>query len=576
MKNQEIAQVFREIADMLEIKGENRYRILAYRRAADQIASEVRSIADLAREGRLQEIPGIGEAIAGKINDLLTTGHIELHDRLRAEIPPGVVSLMSIPDVGPKTARLLWERLGLTSIEDVDRAARAGLLRQLPGLGAKSEANIIRGIEMLRRRTGRSLLGTVLPIAEGLLAGLRQCPAVIRADAAGSVRRRKPTIGDLDLLAASRDPVTVMEHFVGLPGIEQVQLRGDTKTSVVLEDGLQVDLRVLPPENYGALLQYFTGSKDHNVQLRELAQKQDLSLSEYGFARPDGSRIECAEEEQVYQILGLEWIPPELREAAGEVEAAQEGRLPHLIEVEDVRGDLQMHTKWSDGRYTIEEMARAAMDLGYDYIAITDHTKGLGVAGGLTPEEFQAQRREIEAVNQKLAPFRVLAGCEVEIRGDGTLDLPDEVLAEFDIVLASIHSGMRQDRETMTRRVLNAVRHPYVDVIAHPTGRLLGEREAVDLDFEAVVEAAAETGTILEINANPRRLDLDGEHTRLARDRGVLLSLGTDAHDVNGLADMPFGVATARRGWAEPEDVANSFPLDELLARLKRNRTGGR
>ncbi len=345
---------------------------------------------------------------------------------------------------------------------------------------------------------------------------------------------------------------------------------------MVLEDGLQVDLRVLPPDNYGALLQYFTGSKEHNVQLRELAQKQGLSLSEYGFARPDGSRIGCAEEEQVYGILGLEWIPPELREAAGEIEAAQEGRLPHLIETKDVRGDLQMHTKWSDGRYTIEEMARAAMDLGYEYIAITDHTKGLGVAGGLTPQQFQAQWREIEAVNQKLAPFRVLAGCEVEIRGDGTLDLPDEVLAGFDIVLASIHSGMRQDRETMTRRVLSALRHPYVDVLAHPTGRLLGEREAIDLDFEAVVEAAGETGTILEINANPRRLDLDGEHARLARDQGVLLSLGTDAHDVAGLADMPFGVAMARRGWAEPRDVVNTYPVDELLARLKRNRVGGR
>ena len=575
MTNQEIAQIFRELADMLEIKGEDRYRVQAYRRAADQIATQVHSLADLAAEGRLQEIPGVGQAIAQKITEILETGDLTLHRRLREEIPQGITALLAIPDVGPKTAKLIWEQLGFTTLDEIERAAQEGQLRQIKGLGPKTEQTILEGIQRLRAREARPtriLLGDALPVAEALLEGLRQCPAVRRADAAGSLRRYKPTVGDIDLLAASDDPQTVTDFFVQLPQIARVQTHGDTKASVILHNGLQVDLYVLPPEHYGSLLQHFTGSKQHNIQLRELALSQGLSFSEYGFKRPDGSLIKCATEEEVYGTLGLPWIPPELREAQGEFEAAREGRLPHLIELEDVRGDLQMHTTWSDGHDDLETMARAAKARGYEYIAVTDHSVGLGIVQGLSPQRLREQRKLIDRLNEELAPFRVLAGVELEIRVDGTLALPDEVLAELDIVLASVHTSMRQDRETMTRRVLAAMYNPHVDIIAHPTGRLINQRDRLNLDFDQVLRAAEETGTILEVNGQPNRLDLDGEHARAAIEAGVMLSLGTDAHSADGLEVMSLAVATARRGWAEARHVLNTRPLEEVLEILGRKK----
>lgn len=573
MTNQEVAQIFYELADMLEVKGENRFRVQAYRKAADQIAGHVRSMADVAAEGKLEEIPGVGEAIARKIVEILETGQLTQHRRLRQEIPAGVTTLLAIPDVGPKTARLIWESLGIETIDEVERAAREGRLRQLKGLGPRTEQNIVEGIERLRARQAeptRVLLGDALPLAERLLASLRQCPAVQRADAAGSLRRRKPTVGDIDLLAASDNPRAVTDFFVGLPEVAQVQTHGDTKATVISHTGLQVDLYVLPPEQYGSLLQHFTGSKQHNIEFRELALQQGLSFSEHGFKREDGSMIICETEEEVYGTLGLPWIPPELREAQSEFAAAREGRLPQLIELGDVRGDLQMHTIASDGHDSLEDMARAAMARGYAYIAITDHSQGLGIVQGLTPERLREQRKLIDKLNDELAPFRVLAGIELEIRIDGTLALPDDVLEELDIVLASVHTSMRQDRETMTRRVVAAMRNSHVNIIAHPTGRLINQRDRLNLDFDAVLRAAQETGTILEINAQPNRLDLDGEHVRAAIEAGVLLSLGTDAHSTDGLGVMPLGVAMARRGWAEARHVINSRPLDELLEILRR------
>jgi DNA polymerase (family 10) len=572
MTNQEIARIFYEIADMMELQGkaEDRYRVLAYRRAADQIEHHPRDLADVWREGKLQEIPGIGEAIAKKIEQILHTGHLELHDKLKEEIPDGVLSFLAIPEVGPKTAKRLWEDLGLTSIVELEEAARAGKVRTLKGMGPKTEENILRGIQLLHRRSTRILLASALPAAEELMAGLRECPQAKNVTAAGSLRRCVPTIGDLDLLAASDKPEKVIDAFVHLPRVAEVQAKGDTKATVILDNGIQVDLRVLPKESYGALLQYFTGSKAHNIQLRELAQDRGLSLSEYGFTRADGQQILCPTEEEVYKTLGLPWIPPELREASGEIEAAQRGKLPKLIDPDDVKGDLQMHTTASDGVSSVEEMAQAAMALGYQYIAITDHSKGLGIAKGLTPERLRKQRVEIDAVNKKLAPFRVLAGAEVEIRADGTLDLPDEVLAELDVVLASVHSGMRQDKEVMTRRVLRAIQNPHVDILAHPTGRLIGQREPIAIDFDAVAAEAAKRGVILEINAQPNRLDLDGEHVRLAKQKDALLSLGSDAHHAEGLKVLELGVAMARRGWAEARDVVNTLPVDKLLKRLQR------
>lgn len=573
MTNQEIAQLFHELADMLELQGANRFRIRAYRKAGDQIASHVRGMADVAADDKLQEIPGIGEGIAKKILEILETGEMEEHRQLREEIPVGVTALLGIPDVGPKTAKLIWATLGIETLDELEMAAEQGRLQTIKGLGPKTESNILAGIQRLRERQTqptRVLLGDALPLAERLLEALRECPAVREANAAGSLRRRRPTVGDLDLLASSDDPRAVTDYFVNLPEVGQVQVHGDTKATVLSHAGLQVDLYVLPSDRYGSLLQHFTGSKQHNIEFRELALAQDLSFSEHGFKRPDGTLITCETEAEVYATVGLAWIPPELRQASGELKAAQTGNLPELIELSDVRGDLQMHSTWSDGKAELRTMAAAARDLGYKYVAITDHSQGLGIVQGLGPERVREQRRAVNELNAEMAPFRILAGIELEIRVDGTLALPDDVLAELDIVLASVHSGMRQDRDTMTARVVAAMRNPHVDVIAHPTGRLINQRDRLNLVFDEVVRVAAKTGTVLEINGQPNRLDLDGEHARAAVDAGVLLSLGTDAHSADGLDHMPLAVAMARRGWAERANVINTLSLDDLLTILAR------
>ncbi|MGQ9625618.1 MAG: DNA polymerase/3'-5' exonuclease PolX [Anaerolineae bacterium] len=572
--NRKVAQILYHIADMLEIKGEIKYKSLAYRRAADNILNLGRDIKEVWREGKLREIPGVGQALSEKIDQLLRTGRMEYYEGLKEEIPAGVVELLSIPDVGPRTAKLLWEKLGITSVAEVERAARLGLLRKLPGLGEKSEAKILAGVEALYRRSTRIPLGVAWPVAQELLETLREsCPAVLQASAAGSLRRMLATIGDLDLLASSREPEKVMDCFASLPQVAEVYLTGPTKTTVILQNGLQVDLRVLPPERYGSLLQYFTGSKEHNVLLRELAQKRGLSLSEYGFKR-DGEEILCPEEEDVYRTLGLPWIPPELREARGEIEAAKEGRLPNLIKLSDIKGDLHAHTNWSDGVGTVEEMARAAREVGYRYLVISDHSQGLGVARGLDPERLRHQRAEIERVRAlpEFRDFVLLQGVEVEIRADGTLDLPDEALAGLDVVVASLHSGLRQERERITERLIRAMRHPYVDIIGHPQGRIIGQREESAIDVDRVLAVAAETGTIMEVNANPSRLDLDDAHIRRAIELGVKLAVNSDAHNPGGLQVLSFGVATARRGWAEAKDVVNTLPPEELLKALKGHR----
>lgn len=565
MNNRQVADILYEIADMLEIKGEVIYKSIAYRRAADNILNLGRNINDIWREGKLREIPGVGVALAKKLDELLRTGRLEYYEGLKEEIPPGVVAMLAIPEVGPKTAKLLYEKLGLMSVADVERAAREGKLRELPGLGVKSEANILAGIEALHRRSTRIPLGMAWPVAREILAGLRAgCAAVQQAAAAGSLRRMKATVGDIDLLVASDQPEAVMDCFIHLPLVEEVSLRGPTKSSVILHNGLQVDLRVLEPARYGSLLQYFTGSKDHNVALRELSLSQGLSLSEYGFKR-NGEEILCADEESVYHTLGLPWIPPELRENRGEIEAAQRGELPKLVELGDIKGDLHVHTDWSDGVASIAEIAEAARAQGYQYVVISDHTQSLGVARGLTPERLWEQRAEINRLNEQMADFRLLQGAEVEIRADGSLDLPDEVLSKLDVVVASIHSGLRQDQERITSRLVLAMRNPHVDVIGHPLGHILGQREATAVDMDTVMNVALETGTILEINSIPDRLDLDDAHIRRAVEMGVRLAVNSDAHNAAGLAAIEYGVATARRGWAEAKDIVNTLPLNKLL-----------
>jgi len=565
MNNLEIVQVLTTLADMLEIQGEVIYKILAYRRAAENIASLTRDVNDLRREGQLRSIPGVGQAIAEKLDSLLTTGSFDLLDKARAEVPAGVVELLRVQDVGPRKARLFWKELGITSIAQMEAAAREGRLRGLPGLGVKSEAKILANIQAFRRRASetRMPLGLAFPLSQSILQELMQIPNVLRAAFAGSLRRMRETIGDLDFLIAADKAGPVMERFVSLPVVTQVIARGPTKSSVRLTNGAQADLRVLEPARWGTGLQYFTGSQAHNVHLREIAQKQGLSLNEYAITREkDGREILCAEEFDVYRVLGVPFVPPELREDRGEFERD----LPALITLDDLQSDLQMHTTWSDGKTSVEEMARAARSRGYRYILITDHTQSLGVAGGLTTERVRKQRQEIDAVNARLGGIRVLQGAEVEILADGSLDFSDAVLASFDIVLASVHTGLRQERDKVMARMMSAIHNPHVDIIAHPSGRLIGERDGADLDWEAIFKAAAETRTLLEINAQPARLDLSDLNARRALETGCRLSIGTDAHEPRGLDAMFYGVAVARRAWATAEDVVNTWPLERLLS----------
>jgi DNA polymerase (family 10) len=568
LTNKEFADLFETIARMLEIKGESVHRVLAYRRAAETIAELPRDLYAIHAEGTLTDLPNIGKTLAEKIDEIATTGQLEFYERLSAEIPAGVVDMLNIPGLGPKKAALFWKELDVTSVEQLKAAAESDQLAGLPGMGAKSQAKVLEGIESLARRTDRISIGTAYPIAERILGVLRDLDSVLQAETAGSLRRWRATVGDIDLLVASYDPAPIMETFVNLPEVARVLGHGPTKSSIETHGGQQVDLRVLPPERYGTLLAYFTGSKAHNVKMRELALKQGLSLNEHAFTPVNGgAEILCETEEQVFEVLGLPWIPPELREDTGEIDAGQANALPDLITLDDVRGDLQMHTTWSDGQASIMQMAEAALARGLDYILITDHSQSLGVAGGLTPERLAEQRAEIDEVNAALeGRFTVLHGTEVEIRGNGALDFPDEVLATLDIVLASLHIGLRQPRQQVTDRVLAAIRNPHVSIIGHPRGRLIPDREPADLDMDAIFQAALENDVALEINANPRRLDLDGTHARRAIEMGIKLTISTDAHSPEELALLHYGVATARRGWVTADSVANTWPLEDILA----------
>ncbi len=567
VSNREVSAIFGTIADMLELKGESIHRVLAYRRASETIAELPRDLNAIYEEGTLTDLPHIGATLASKIEELLTTGDLEFYRRLSAEVPPGVVEMLGVPGLGPKRAALFWKELNITSVEALKQAAEAGKLRTLPGMGARSEENILEGIEALSRRTDRVPIGEAYPAAHRLLEALLQIDGALHGEVAGSLRRYRPTIGDIDLLIASATPAPIMQAFVDQPEVQRVLVQGETKASVELVSGQQVDLRVLPPERFGTLLAYFTGSKDHNVRLRELALKQGLSLSENSFTPLEGGEeILCETEEQVYATLGLPYIPPELREDRGEIDAALEGRLPDLITLGDIKGDLQMHTTWSDGAVSIMEMAQAALERGYKYILITDHSYGLGVAQGISPGDVPRQREEIDRVNAELGgAFTVLHGVEVEIKADGTLDYDDDVLAQFDLVQASLHTGLRQPRDKITGRLLKAIRNPHVHIIGHPRGQMIPDREPADLDMDAVFEAAAEENVALEINANPHRLDLDDNHARRAVEMGIRLTISTDAHSPAGLSNMHYGVATARRGWVEAGDVVNTWPLARVM-----------
>jgi DNA polymerase (family 10) len=487
-------------------------------------------------------------------------------EKLKKEIPVGLVEMLKVQDVGPKKAALFWKKLDITTVTDLEKAARAGKLRDLPGLGEKSEAKIIAGIEARQRASGRASMGKAWPAAQELLRFLRGLPGVKVAESAGSLRRMRATIGDLDFLVAANDAEPIMKAFVHHPQVARVLGQGPTKASVELSNGLQADLRVLPPERFGTLLQYFTGSKEHNVKLRELALTQGLSLSEHAFTKKNGEEILCATETEVYKTLGLPYIPPELREDRGELQAALQNKLPRLIEMNDLQSDLHSHTTWSDGTLAVKEMAQSARSRGLKCLAITDHSQSLGVTGGLTPERLRAQRKEIDAAQGELGSgFSLLQGAEVEIRADGQLDYSDDTLEDLDIVVASIHTSLRQERDKITARLIKAIHNRHVDIIGHPTGRLLPDREGSDLDMDAVLQAAADSGVALEINANPARLDLDDVYAKRALELGCLLAINTDAHNSSDFDLAHFGVGTARRAWATSEAVINAWPTEKLL-----------
>ena len=574
--NRQIADLFDTIADMLEIKGEIIHRVLAYRRAAESIRDYPRDLRVVAAEGGLAELPNVGKVIAEKIEELLETGKLEFYERLSAEVPPGVVEILHVGGVGPKKAKMFWQDAGIITLDQLEAAARSGSLRTLPGMGAKSEAAILAGIESLRARAAnpRQRLGVALPAAESILALLLAVPGVTNGTIAGSIRRGRPTIGDVDLLVTAADSAPVMDAFVHMDSVSRILGHGPSKSSVELVNGLQVDLRVLPAERWGTALSYFTGSKDHNVRLRQRALDHGLSLNEHAFTLQDGSGSEilCASEAEVYQQLGLPYIPPELREDMGEVEAAEAGRLPELIRLEDIQADLHMHTTWSDGTASIREMALAAKARGRRYIVITDHSPSSAIANGLSIERLLAQHDEVRQVDAEMnGEIRVLHGTEMDIRADGTLDFPDEVLEKLDFVVASLHASLRQPREQITARVLNAIRNPHVDVIGHPRGQLILERDPADLDMDAVIAAAAEYQTALEINANPARLDLEAPLARLAAGRGVLVTIDTDAHAGYEMDNMRYGVLTARRAWLTAANVLNTWPFDEFERWLHRH-----
>ncbi len=576
MKNREVAEMFFNVADMLAIRGDNIHRILAYRRGAESLEGLGRDVNQVYAEGKLTDIPGVGKTLAEKIEEMLTTGRLEFYECLSREIPPTLVDMLRIEGLGPKRVKQIYDHLGVMTIADLQVAAKAGKLRELPKMGAKTEAKLIKAIDMLARHgDDRIPLGDAWPLAQEILGALAQLPGVEKTAVAGSLRRCREMIGDIDLLVTATESAHIMDAFVNLPQVESVSGRGLTKSSVILLNGMQVDLRVLPPERWGTLLSYFTGSKNHNVRLRELALKQGLRLSEYAFAPEDGTpEIVCDTEEAVYETLGLPYILPTLREDLGEIEAAQNGRLPQLIQLEDIVGDLHMHTTWSDGQLSVLEMAQLAQEQGLQYIAITDHSVSLGIANGLSEERLWQLVDDVQNVNDQMGPdFHVLYGTEMEIKADGSLDYEDYVLEELDFVIASLHTSLSQPRQQITERLLKAIHHPHVDMIAHPTGRLLPDRPGADLDMDLILETAVATGTILEINANPRRLDLRDSHVRRAVEVGVKIAINTDAHRPEHFAFRHFGVSVGQRGWLPAEQVVNTWPIEKFLAYLQEGKS---
>ncbi len=572
-KNDEVAEILERLADALEFLGEIPYKVRAYRRAARVIGNYPEDIEDLYRRRGLEglmDLPGVGERIAKKVAEYLETGRMRKYEEVMARVPKDLIDLLSVPGIGPRTLKVAHEKLGVRTKEDFRRVLEDGSLAKLPGFGPKKVANIRRALQLYERMAGRIPIGLAYPLVQRIVEELKGIPEVLEIHPAGSFRRMKETVGDIDILV-SADPQygrRIIEEFVGLPEVVQVLAAGETKGSAIFGK-LQVDIRVVPPESYGAALQYFTGSKDHNIHLRNLARERGLKISEYGVFEGN-RRIAGRTEEEVYRAVGLVWIPPELREDRGEIEAAMEGRLPDLVDYSDIKGDLHVHSHYSDGTATLEEVALASLKMGYEYVAVCDHSQSVKYAGGLDVDTLRAKNREIERINASIKGIRLLKGTEVDILPDGALDYPDEVLAELDFVIAAVHTWRRD--EDVTERILKAMENPFVHAIAHPTGRLIGKREGYRVDVEEIVKKAKETGTFLEINGYYERLDLNDTNARLAKENGVKVTLGTDTHQIGQLWQMRLAVGTARRGWLEKGDVINVLPLEELLVILSQKR----
>ncbi len=566
--NGELARIFNEIGDMLEILGEVVFKAVAYRRVADAVERYPDDVAVLFRRGEPPTLPGAGAALSAKLAELAETGQLAYYDRLRVQVPDGLLDMLRVPGVGPKTVRLVHQTLGIDSLDGLRAAAETGGLRDVKGFSARTEQNILEGISRIERRSTRLLIHDADALIADLVARLRDVRGVHRIEVAGSLRRRRPTIGDLDLLAAVDEPAALIGALDGLPEVEKVLSAGSDKTSIVLRDGPQVDLMVCSPAAWGTHLLHFTGNRDHNIALRGMALDMGWSLSEKGFKVIEtGELLLAADETEAYERLDLPWMAPELRNGDGEIEAARAGGLPTLVTHAEIRGDTHTHSNWTDGVDTIEVMARAARDIGHEYIVLTDHSPSLGVARGLSPERVEEQRVEIARINVELAPFRILHGTELEIRADASLDYPDELLARFDVVIASIHTGRGQSSEQLTARALAAIEHPHVDVLAHPSGRIVNRRDPLPLDWSRVFEAAARTGTALEINGSPR-LDLDDALARAAGRAGARLTVASDAHRTEELAQQRYAVDLARRAWLSADQVLATRTADQLLESL--------
>jgi len=562
MKNIEVAKLLYDIADILEILGEA-FKPQAYRKAAKSIENLGDDIEEYYKKGKLREIPGVGESISEKIKELLETGKSSYYEELKSKIPEGVANLIEIPGMGPKKAMYLYKTLSIKSIEELEDAAKRGKLRQLKGFGEKSEQDILKGIEILRRGQQRFLLGIVLPIVSEIIKNLKTLKEVQNISVAGSVRRMKETVGDVDILVVSKNPKPIMDYFTSMKEVSSVIAKGTTKSSVILKNNMQVDLRVVEEDSFGSALQYFTGSKEHNIALREICKKKNLKLSEYGLFNEKNKRIAGKNEEDIYKKLGMQFIEPELRENFGEIEYAIKGKLPDLVRYDDIKGDLHIHSKWSDGDDEIKDIALEAQRIGYEYIAISDHSKSQRIAHGLSEEDLEKRNREIDTLRDKFS-IKILKGMEVDILPDGSLDYDDKILKKLDVVIISVHSRFKSTKEEMTKRILRAMDNPYVNILGHPTGRLITTRTEYEVDIDKIIEKAKNNNIALEVNANPNRLDLRDVYVKRAVNSGAKMVIGTDAHSKINLNFMQFGIGTARRGWAEKKDIINTMRYKEL------------